>query len=991
MTKRIALFFALLLMACVTLQAQSAFKVTVRLTDSASGEPVGFATVSLTRDGATSPSSYALGDSEGHAHLDKVRAGKYTIKAELMGYKAHTQAIEVKGDLDLGEVKMDPDQRVLDAASVSAVGNPITIKKDTVEYNASSYKISDNDMLENLLQKLPGVEVSEDGTVTANGETITKITIDGKTFFLDDPTLATKNIPAKIVEKVKVVKKKSEQAEFTGIDDGQEEYVIDLSVQKGMMNGVFGNAMLGGGHDVPQSGLSWKDGDYRYQGALMVGKFTDKSQISLIANGNNTNNRGFNDLSGSMMQNMRGSGGMGRGQGGWGSGNGITTSWMGGLNGSWDLFDDKMSLGGNYLYNNTDRFVEETSLKETYLDDNSTLVYNNTGFNSTYSDGHRLGFRLEHKFSENTSLLIQPQLNFGTGNFNEFSQFSTDTRTGTLTEQTNRGFSSTTGDNDNITTNGFALFRQRLGLPGRTVSLMTNWNFSGNNSHGFNQSLTETFDGADPSIINQRYKQTQTGRSLSARLVYTEPLGAGFYLEGNYSYSWTKNSSRKDTYDSGELTGTFDETTHPYNYTGEAHNQVYSNSIDNKAISQSAGINLAYQEGKTRAQAGISVNPTHTVNTTIDGVRDPQEYDSKVVNWAPQAMVFYDFNDNSNIRLFYRGRSSQPSTSQLMAVMDNSNPLALSFGNPGLTPYFSHSLRSEFGHSNKQTFFSFNGNMELSMVQNPIVSALWYDNTGVQYTMPVNGDNTLNGNIRWFVNYPIARSNFSLTWNNRIGYSKSNSFVGASRLDMSGYFNEDGSVKDYKAFVDAFSNLEDNGDFIKNVTESLSIIERLRITYRTNNLELTASGRMRVSKPWYTINSTSQNTTWSNQLQTTGNWTLNSAGLTLKADLNYNWYKGYTSEREPEYILNAEIQKLILKGSATLALKCYDVLNQAKNLSVTDASNYHQETYNNTLGRYVILSFTWRFGNFGKARDRMNARFQRGGMPPMGGGMGRPF
>ena len=328
----IALLVSVLSVSLMAAQNRGTFTVTLK--DSQTDEPVGFATVSLTKSGEQKPYKYALTDSEGHGTIEKVSAGKYMFKAEIMGYKTYTKDVELGGDFAMGTVKMDQDKQVLDAASVSATGNPIIIKKDTIEYNASSFKTTDNDMLEDLLKKLPGVEVSEDGTVTANGQTITKITIDGKTFFLDDPQLASKNLPAKIIEKVKVVQKKSEQAEFTGIDDGEEETIIDLNIQKGMMNGMFGNVSLGGGHDIldnKTTSFGTNSGDYRYQGGAFIGKFTDKQQISLILNGNNTNNRGFNDLAGNMMSGMRGGGGgMGRGQGGWGGGkmDGPWSRWM---------------------------------------------------------------------------------------------------------------------------------------------------------------------------------------------------------------------------------------------------------------------------------------------------------------------------------------------------------------------------------------------------------------------------------------------------------------------------------------------------------------------------------------------------------------------------------------------------------------------------------------------------------------------------------------
>ena len=435
--------FALVLFS-FNASAQAIYSIKLKLVDDKTSEPVAYATASVTAQGAKEPAKYVLTDAEGMGNLVKLNKGTYTVKAELMGYEPYSKVVVVEKNVDLGIIRMKEDAEVLDAAKVTDVGNPILVKKDTIEYTASSFKTSDNDMLEALLKKLPGVEVESDGSITANGETIKKITIDGKTFFLDDPQLASKNIPAKMIEKVKVVEKKSDQAKFTGIDDGEEEMVIDLSLKPGMMQGWFGNLMGGGGHDVP--GANSDMNDWRYQGAAMVGKFTENSQISMIFNANNTNNRGFNDVAGSMMQGMRG-GGMGRGMGGFGGGNGIANTWMGGLNGAFTLFDGDMELSGNYLYNGSDRFVEEESSRITYLENGSRLLNNQKGTNNTFSQGHRFGVRLEHKFSENTSILFEPQFNFGTGAFKEFSDFQTYTEMGDKRDSTNRGYNSNTGDN----------------------------------------------------------------------------------------------------------------------------------------------------------------------------------------------------------------------------------------------------------------------------------------------------------------------------------------------------------------------------------------------------------------------------------------------------------------------------------------------------------------------------------------------------------------
>ena len=930
----------------MTAFAQGSFSVKMRLVDSNSAEPVPFATVSLTEKGQTKALKYVLSGSDGAAEILKVRKGTYVLKAELMGYITYSQEISIVKDINLGDVKLAEDIKVLDAASVSAVGNPIVIKKDTIEYAASMFKTSENDMLEELLKKLPGVEVESDGSITANGETIKKITIDGKTFFLDDPQLASKNIPAKLIEKVKVVEKKSDQAMFTGIDDGEEETIIDLSMKPGMMQGWFGNVMGGGGHDVPGNGSDMND--WRYQGAAMVGRFTDDSQISVILNGNNTNNRGFNDVAGSMMGGMRGGGGgMGRGMGGWGGNNGITTSWMGGLNGAFTLLDGDMDLSGNYLYNGSIKNVIEESAKITYLDDGSRLLNNQSGTDRTMTQGHRIGVRLEHKFSENTSILFEPQFNVGRGSYNENSDFETYTENGDARTLTNEGYTRNSGVNDNWSTSGFLLFRQRLGKPGRTLSANVRYSFSNNDMNGFNNSLTTVVDaetGAKTNEnIDQRFDQNSKSASLNGRVVYTEPLTKHLFVEANYQYGWSRNTSFKNTFD--VPTGDLDER--------------YSNEILNRSITQRAGLNFSYQKDKFRAQLGASANPTDTYNKTTG--HDP--YHSKVVNWSPQAMLNYEFNENTNVRFFYFGRSAQPSTSQLLPVPDNSNPLNISLGNPNLDPYFNHSIRGMFGYTNKKTFTSVNARFGASLVENAITNAQWYDKAGVQYSIPVNGPGTGSADMRVMVNSPIGKIGLSIFSMTFVRYNQSTSFIGTNALATDKYYNAEEASFDYAGFAADYPVLAESDDFINNKTQTVSWTQRLRLTYRNDLVELTLGGRTRMNRSWYTIENSNLNATWNNQIDGSMNWTI-PGGVNLIADVDYNWYYGYTTQQEDEVILNAEITKLLFNNKFTLALKAYDILGQSKNLSVSDSANYHLETKNNTLGRYVILSLTYRFGNF---------------------------
>ena len=922
------------------------FNVKVVVKDGSSSENLSFVTVVLARPGADKPTAYALSGEDGSLLIEAIRPGKYILKAELLGYKTFETEFELKDkDVDLGELKLKPSEEQLSAATVSAVGNPIQMKSDTISFTASSVKTTENDMLEDLLKKIPGIEISEDGSITHNGRSIEKITIDGKTFFLDDPQLASKNLPAKIVDKVKVIEKKSDQAQFTGIDDGEEETIIDLSVKKGMMNGTFGNASAGAGHDVPTTSVQ---GDYRYQTAAFAGKFTDKMQLAFILNANNTNDRGFRDISGNMMGAIRG-GGMGRGQGGWGRSNGITTSFMSGLNGAATLLDNKMDLSGNYLYNYTNKDVEENSSKTTYLDD-SNLLYDSKGSSNTYSGGHRFGMRLEHKFSDNTSIIFQPQVDFGKGGFAENSEDVTSTYlfSDESTTKTNSSQKTNFGDNTNLNTRGFALLRQRLWMPGQTMTVKGNYSVSTNNLVGYNKSNTTIYgaDGtASTSLVDQHYTQDQNTYSLWGNATFTQPLGGNFYLEANYSYSWNKSESDKLTTDV---------------QTGEVSDN-YSNSIVNEYVNQEVGVNALYQGNVFRVQVGMAAKPTKTHNYTSSGASYKVDTTMYRVNWAPNAMVYFELGENGSLRSFYNGRSVQPSTSQLITIADNSNPLSVSFGNPNLSPYFRHDLRGDVRYNNKKTYTSVNARWSASYNDNPVVNATWYNN-GIAYTMPVNGPASFSANFHVYLNLPIKQSGFTIVNMARVGYSTSSNYVGKD-INTSAYLKSDGSL-DYDAFFGDYDLIRSK--LVDNSTNTFTFTERLAGKYRTDALEVELAGRTRINSSRYVIEDVKdRTTTFNNQIRTTATWSWDLVGLSAKGEFNYNWYNGYTTAQPSEYVLNLEIQKQLLNKKMTLALKGYDILGQAKNLTVTDTANYHTESVNNTLGRYIILSLTYRFGNFG--------------------------
>ena len=900
--------------------------------DSLTRQPIEFATLHAKYIGDQQPRKYALTDTAGVVVLQGLPVGRATITFEYMGYRQKKFTFDIKkGANEYGELLVSEDNNILDAVVVSAAANQMLIKKDTIEYNASSYKINDTDMLEELIKKLPGVEIDEQGNITAQGQTINKVMIDGKEFFLDDPNLATKNIPAKIVEKIRVVERKSEQAQFTGIDDGDEEMVLDLGIKAGMMQGWFGN--IGGGLGNPMGGGS----DLKYEGAAMIGRFTDKSQISIIGNGNNTNNRGFSDVAGNMMGGMRGGGGwMGRG---------VTTSWMGGINANRNLKQENSDIQGNLMYSGSERLIEETKDRATMLSDNKTLYNHESGYDKTYSDGYRFGGEWDMKLNKNISFLLRPSVNIGRGEYESFNEFNTRTNS----DSTNRGVSRDFGENHNESVGTMMLWRFKFNKPGRSMSVNARYNYSNNESDGFNKSETFYFKNNaidSTSIIDQNVLRKENTNSINARLSYIEPLGKNFFIEGAYRYSYKKTDSDKNTYSMGE-DGRY-----------SVWDPTYSTNYENTFITQQAELNFMKQEEKYNITIGGNMQPS-----TTKSVGQGRDTSYSVVNFSPAARIDYRFSDSKFLRVRYRGRTSQPSINQLMPVNDNSDPLKITEGNPNLKPEFTHSLSTEYRTNNRAKFSFFSVGADFSLTQDDIVAKKYYREDGVMVSTYENtGKSVYSASGRIMLNTPIAKSNFSINSFTMVRYNNGISYVMSS------------------------------GDWMENTTTNFNISEMLRLTYRNDWAEVIVGGRVNYRNAWYTVNSMEDVSTWTNSINGSFNFTI-PGGLNLRSDINHTFYVGYDEGyNEPTTVWNAEVSKTLFKNAATLRFKVYDILKQSRNTSVTTAENYVQNVTNNTLGQYFMVTLTWRFGNFGDMKKGgMRGGMGRGpmGRGPMGGGFRR--
>ena len=941
--------------------------------DAETGEPIEFATVSLYDEEKEETTTYALTDTKGAVEVKKVKPGKYTLKSELLGYEAFKDEIEVtNSDIDFGTIKMKVEVTYLEGATVTGVGNPIIIKKDTIEYNAAAFKTTDSDMLYELLKKLPGVEVSSDGTITANGKTIDKITVDGKTFFMDDPQLAVKNIPAKIIEKVKVLEKASEESEFTGINDGREEYVIDVGVKQGMMNGWIGNISAGVGSDLKpvSDGEKFSDvNDVRFAGNAMIARFGSNDQIALIGNGNNANNQGFGG-------GMNMGGGMGRGGGRGGMGGGIRTSFMGGANASHTWGDDN-ELAGNYRFSGNNNLIENQSHKITFLQNETSILSDEFESNRTTQYSHGGSVRLEWDITKNTSIVFEPQISYSYGDFLQESDFLTNNgnKDGSVTTAiVNDGSTKNFGDNNALSTSGSFLFRQRLGKAGRSLTLNLNYSLSKNTTDGYNQTINNIYKNNvldSVSKVDQFYNQLSNSQNLGARLTFTEYLGGDFFLQANYNINYRKSVSTKDTYNK-DASG---------NYT--VKDIMYSNEVINNSLEQNIGANLMRQTDVLTLSVGASVIPSRSESkTTYNGKTTtiPQN----VLNWSPNARIQWEISDYSDLRVNYNGRTSQPSVNQLNPVEDNTNPLSINRGNPDLIPSFNHNMNVEYFKSNPAKFASMNIRIGGSYTKDGIVNGSWtVPQTGVTYSVPMNagrGSYSLNGNFVY--NSPIARSDFSISTFTNGSFSSSVSYVGdPNKLDpnsASSYLNK--------------------ANYNENIYNTLNLSETLRFTYRNDYIEAIIGGSTNYRKSFYSITTANVKPTFDNAVTASFNATLFKGMTNFVTDASYNFYYGYAEGyNDPKLIWNASILQTILGGRATISLQVNDILNQQRSISKQITDNYDLTSRTNTLGRSFLVTFTYRFGTFGGQRGGNwgggrggwgGGRGGRGGMGGFGGGMG---
>ena len=878
-------------------------------------------------------------DMNGVFNIKGVKAGRYLLRFSYLGYNdviKHVTVGDDGRDVNIGVVTMEPNSIMLKETVVMGVKSPIVVKEDTIEFNADTYKTQANAVVEDLLKRLPGVEVGSDGKITANGKEVKKILIDGKEFFSDDPTVASKNIPADMVNKLQVIDRKSDLARLTGVDDGDDETVINLTVKKGMNNGWFGTVNAGYGTDD------------RYAGNVMINHFRDGNQFTILGGGNNTNNLGFGDGASGRFQRFGGD-------------RGVTSSQYAGINfnvGSKD--DDHFRVGGDIMYSHSDRDTRTRTARQ-YLHEDSVSYYDSNTAARDKSHNLRGSFRLKWEIDTCNTLDIQPNFSF---NFNKSTRADSSYTSAGDAARTpvNRSFSNYFNDGKSYEWGTRLIYNHKVAShPGRSQSLMLNYRYS--NVHEDGDTYTDNTYYLLPENdehIDQTANNRRKTHNIMGRLSWTEPIGDiknARFLELSYRGNYRYTTSDKMVYDN-ERSGIWPGGT----ITNADWNERLSNSFRNTFYNQEFSVGFRQVRKAYNLNVGLSVNSAMSKSKDlINSARDIKERWAWSV--APYARFRYKFTDTRNLNFFYRMRANQPSITQLQPVADESNPLNIVIGNPELKPTFNHSMNLRFGDFAQGAQRSIMAMMNLDFAQNSIISTTTFDKvTGGRTTSYMNVNGVWSAMAMNMLSFPFGASK---TW-----YYSNHIF---GRYAVAKGMND--------GVINRSNTLNLNispGLAFRNGVFDLEVRPRYSFQNTTNSV---ATANIRTVHTWGAIFDGTYSAPF---------------GLVISTDLNYSTTSGYSAGYNTnQWRWNGSVAyQFMREKQASLTLSVYDILGQQKNIFRNVTGDYIEDVYYNSLGRYGMLTFTYRFNTFKKGeqpKDR-NEDFRGPGRwgPPGGGPGGRP-
>jgi outer membrane receptor protein involved in Fe transport len=927
--KFLLLFFTL---SCFWVSAQK-FAIRGIVTDTLSS-PMPSSTVMLMNPKDSSLVNFSVTDAKGAFEMKGISKGDYQVKISFIGFATFIKNVAASDFtspiLDIGRLKLESKSRELDELIVQAEKAPVTVKRDTIEFNAGSFKTKVNASVEDLLKKMPGMEVQTDGTIRAQGEQVQRVMVDGREFFGRDPKLATRNLPADAVDKVQVFDKKSDQAVFTGIDDGQREKTINLELKEEKRNGAFGNIMGGAGTND------------RWQGRASINRFGKGKQLSFLGMGNNVNEQGFSmddymNFSGGAQQMMGGGGGTmtvqmgGDNQNGvplnfGGRQNGIVTNYAGGLNFNRD-FTPKTKMSSSYFYNRVDQNVNQELDRINYLP-NGNFNLNQDSKQLNQNDNHRLNFSLDHLLDSANSLRFTANATYTESTQNVLSESKTMSEGNVLQNESSRN-STSKSENANVISN--LLYRHRFGKKGRNFSANFNVGLSQSNTNGQLQSSNEFYTTNEKKEILQTNSQRTDNESYGTTVSYTEPLGNRKYFEFNYNLRNNLNQVDREVFNVANGAGTLD---------ANLTNQYNSNYLYNRP-----GINFRVNRQKFNFAVGASYQMTELNGELI--LKDIT-IDRSFKNLLPVARFNYDFSNMKHLRFDYETSMQEPTIQQLQPVVDNTDQLNLSVGNPNLKPGYSHRFNFSYTQFDPGKFIGFFAFINSAYTTNAIAYSQSVDEKLVRLSMPVNVNDNVNVRGNFNLAFPIKKLN------GRFSVGPSTTFVRNINL----LNDQENTARQY--------TLGGNARYDYTLKDFLTIGLNANLSRQTTDYSFSTIQSQQYLNETYTADA---------NLTILKNWSFNGT-------FDFYRYNSKTTGFEQTIpMLNLSVSRFLFKAkSAELKVGVVNLLDKSLSVSQSASVNYLQQTTTNNLGRYLMVSFTYALN---KQLNPMGAGGGRNGMRMM--------
>lgn len=908
------------------------------LQDDTDNHPLRGATVSLLLRKDSALVKTTLSDSAGNFSFTAITPDSFILTADAIGYQQYVSFVFLKDSLtDLGIFSLVRQGKDLSNVTIVAKAPPVTQKGDTTQYAASQYKVNPDATAEELIKKMPGITVDKAGTVTAQGEQVRKVTVDGKEYFGDDATATLKNLPAEIIDKIQVFDRLSDQAQFTGFDDGNSSKSINIVTKTGNRNGQFGRIYAGYGTDD------------RYAAGGNVSFFKGDRRLSFVGLFNNINQQNFGneDLLG--VTSSGGSGGRSGGNRGpqgntnnflVGQQNGISATNAFGINYS-DKWSKKLDVSGSYFFNNSNTDNNRISNNEYFIKDTANQFYDETALSAVTNFNHRFNMRMEYKIDSFNSLIFTPSLSFQK---NDNGRTVNGTRYYSISDLVSSTRYKSNSNNAGFNTNNNLLFRHAFAKRGRTISV--NLNVAANHREGdiFLESINEYYDSNNGNDSVQQYtSQLVNGTTYSGNIAYTEPIGKKGQLQFNYSPAVTKNNSDQDVFK-------YDNIMDKYSL----FDSSLSNQFDNTVTSHTGGTTFRLGSRENMFAAGLFYKFTELNSEQLFPQRTT--VNKSFSNLLPNLMWRKKFSAKSSFNINYRANTNVPSVNQLQNVINNNNPLFLTSGNPDLKQQLSNVLSGRYTYTNTAKGSSFFANIYLQQTDDYITNASYIAksdsvlanniilNKGSQLTKPVNLDGYLS--LRSFLTFAMPlkfiKSNFNV--NGGFTWSKIPGIVNYSRTTTNNYTYSTGAV--------VSSNINEYVDFNLSYNTTFSVANNSTQPQLNNNYRMQNVGLQ--------LNLLSKN------------------GWFLQNDINNQAYSGLSDGFNQSYWLwNAAIGKKFLKNNAgELKLSVFDLLKQNRSITRNVTESYIEDVQNQVLTQYFLLTFSYKLKNFGVVKAPANNRMR---------------